>query len=265
MFEIAGKVALVTGGVSGIGLSVGKALLENGLAGLAITDIDEVNGKTVLQTIKTQYGDDKVIFIKLDVTDKKQFDDAFQHTIKVFKNLDIVINIAGVLLCDDWEREIAVNLIGTATGTILAIDKYLPTFKSETDAVVLNVASVFGLDNHSAVPTYSASKSGVIGLTRSFGTQLLYEKSKVRIIAICPGFTETPLLRHVDSSTSSNPCLYLLEQDLPNIYKQNTSNVSKAMIQMIKQGQNGSIWVSEDDQPPYEIEFFTRQQLKKYR
>ncbi|KAF5286278.1 hypothetical protein FQR65_LT12718 [Abscondita terminalis] len=259
MFEIAGTIALVTGGISGIGLSVGKALLQNGLAGLAMADVDGINGKIVLQSVKEQYGHDKVIFIKLDVTDKKQFHDAFQHTISVFKNLDIVINSAVIVSVNSWERELT---IGTATGTLLAIEKYLPTFKSDTEGVVLNVASIYGLENYSTAPIYSAAKTGIIGLSRSFGTKHHYEKNQVRIMVLCPGFTETPFLQY-STVTTTHTYPDMLEKDFPKLYIQNVNNVSQTMIQMIKEGKNGSIWVSEDDQPPYEIEFLKREELKK--
>ncbi|KAK4876645.1 hypothetical protein RN001_009151 [Aquatica leii] len=263
MFEIIGKVAVVTGGASGIGLSISKALLENGVKAVTIVDNDEKNGKVVLQNIKDEYGDERAIFIKTDVADKKQLENALQSTVDTFNHVDILVNNAGVGLDSDWEKAIAINLTATVTGTILAIENYLSKFKTGNEGIVLNVSSILGLDSCSCSPVYSATKRGIIGLTKSFGSTLHYERCKIRVMAICPGFTNTSLLQTGTSTFLNNDYCEMSAKEFGKIFLQDVASVSKAAIEMIRNGENGCVWVVEDNQPPYEIEFLPRQKLKK--
>ncbi|KAK4876649.1 hypothetical protein RN001_009155 [Aquatica leii] len=255
MFEIEGKVALVTGGVSGIGLAITKTLLENGLKAVALVDINEENGKVVLEDIKKQYGDSKAMFIKTDIGDKNQFDSAFKSTVKAFQNLDIVVNSAAYANDQNWEKTIETNLIGTVTGIILAIEDYLPKFKTGCDAVILNVASLAAIKTFSGQPVYNTTKSGIVKFTRCMGTKVHYDRTKVRVMAICPGLTETPFIQLKENTLLHDDYHTILDQEIDYKSIQTVINVSKAAIQVIKEGTSGSIWVVKDNEPAYEIEF----------
>ncbi|KAF5288174.1 hypothetical protein FQA39_LY03942 [Lamprigera yunnana] len=192
MFEIQGKVALVTGGASGIGLAIAQELLKNGLKGVGIVDINEKLGIEEVKKINEIFGENKAIFIKTDVAERNQIDDAFKLVVGTFKNLDIVINSAGIMKNSQWEREIAVNLTGTVTSNILAFEEYFPKHRTGEECVIINVSSISGVTKVFAYcPVYCATKCGVIGLTRSFGSKLNYERSKIKVMAVCPGSTET--------------------------------------------------------------------------
>ncbi|XP_074025936.1 15-hydroxyprostaglandin dehydrogenase [NAD(+)] isoform X2 [Leptinotarsa decemlineata] len=111
VFEIKGKVALITGGASGLGLSHAKELLRNGLKGVTLADVNENFGKTALDEIEKEFGKERAIFVKTDVTVREDFENAFEKTVEHFKNVDILVNNAGIFNDAIWEKEIAINLL----------------------------------------------------------------------------------------------------------------------------------------------------------
>ncbi|KAK5642198.1 hypothetical protein RI129_008365 [Pyrocoelia pectoralis] len=252
MFDVAGKVALVTGGARGIGLAIVKELLQKGIKGVAILDLNETLGQEVLQEIFKEFGDGKAIFLKVDVSSRKQFEDAFKKTVEVFKNLDIVVNNAGILNDLDWEREIEVNLGGTTNGTILAFEDYLPLYKSGEEAVILNISSISALHCHASIPIYSATKGGIVTLTRSLGQSLHYEHKNIRVMVLCPGFVDTNL---GGTLIGPNYASIMKVHDFnPRPIPQRPEHIGKAAIEIIQGGDNGSVWILEYNTPLYEIE-----------
>lgn len=113
-----------------------------------------------------------------------------------------------------WERQIGINFVsfsyaysqlclfftfkcyqvGTIYGCILALDNYLVKYRSDREGVVVNVSSVSGLERFQAFPIYAGTKHAVIGLTRAWGMDTHYSRTKIRFLALCPGVTDTPLL-----------------------------------------------------------------------
>nr|XP_023016996.1 uncharacterized protein LOC111506215 [Leptinotarsa decemlineata] len=106
-----GKVAIVTGGASGIGLAIVKKFLQQGAKGVGEVDISEETGKKVVSSLEKEYGD-KVIFIKGDVSKEEDVRNAFDKMIKGFKNLDIVVNNAGIEEVPNYEKVVSINLVG---------------------------------------------------------------------------------------------------------------------------------------------------------
>uniref|UniRef100_A0A1Y1N9I9 Uncharacterized protein n=1 Tax=Photinus pyralis TaxID=7054 RepID=A0A1Y1N9I9_PHOPY len=107
----AGKVALISGGGAGIGLQYAKELLRNGLRAVTLADINKVNGENALKEIQEEFGHEKAIFVQVDVAEKDQYEEAFKQTVDKYKNLDIVVNNAGVMNDAIWERQISINLV----------------------------------------------------------------------------------------------------------------------------------------------------------
>uniref|UniRef100_A0A1Y1MT05 Uncharacterized protein n=1 Tax=Photinus pyralis TaxID=7054 RepID=A0A1Y1MT05_PHOPY len=112
MFKIAGKVGLITGGATGIGAAIARNLLEAGLKGIAIVDINERDGLESVSKLNEEFGKSSSVFIRADVSVREQLDDAFKKTVKTFNNLDIVVNNAGRLEDSEWEATIGINLVG---------------------------------------------------------------------------------------------------------------------------------------------------------
>ncbi|KAK5638412.1 hypothetical protein RI129_012707 [Pyrocoelia pectoralis] len=255
MYKIGGKVGMVTGGASGIGALTARELLKAGLRGVTILDVNEDAGLKLVDKLNKEFGKGKAIFIYADVSVRKQFDDAFKKTIDVFGNLDILVNNAAVRREGDWEKHIAVNLTGTVNGTILAYDHYLPLYKSGDEAVILNISSIAGLYSYPAVPIYAATKSGIIGLTRSLGSDIHYKQTKIKVIAVCPGYTRTAgIIRNEDDFLGSTFFDIFKDSNKDAPVAQPPIAVSKGIVEIVKKGGGGSVWIVEGSKLPYEMD-----------
>ncbi|PSN50763.1 hypothetical protein C0J52_05936 [Blattella germanica] len=214
--DIKGKNALVTGAATGIGLEYVKQLLENGaqpafrpmeacsegqivkenvalLQHVAVCDLDVRKGENAVKELVEKYGKGKAIFIKCDVTNIPEFEDAFKKAYNAFKSLDIVINNAGILNDEKWELQIAINVNGVVRGTLLGLE-YMGKDKGGKGGVIVNIASILGLQNIAGCPVYVGTKHAVVGISRSFGMPFHFDRTGVRVLTMCPGVTDTPLI-----------------------------------------------------------------------
>ncbi|KAJ8949034.1 hypothetical protein NQ314_008302, partial [Rhamnusium bicolor] len=146
-------------------------------------------------------------------------------------------------------------------GTFLSMDKYLPKFKTGNEGVIINTASVLGINTIENLPTYCAAKHGVVGLGRSLATENTYRKHKIRIITICPGVIATPLI----NTTIAVKDVVHSKEEIFNISKKTSSPdyVANSVVNIINEGKHGSIWVLENEESPYEVTFPDRAELRK--
>lgn len=191
--KIEGAVALITGGAMGIGRAMAETLLQNGAKFVSVLDLNESAGSATEEDLNKSFGADKVKFFKCDVTSKDQLHDAFQKTLEVHNRLDIVCNNAGIEEQPDTEKIIRVNLLGTINGTNLARDIMM----KQTDpagGLIINTASMGGLLPTFYAPSYSASKYGIVGYTRSLAAHPLIRKANIRLTLLCPSFVDTSMV-----------------------------------------------------------------------
>ncbi len=200
-YNYQGKVALVTGAASGIGLATAKAFAVAGaavvLAGNNLGDIQKVAKE--LAENGTQ-----VLAIECDVASEDQVKNMIAKTIEVFGKLDFAYNNAGVmsrntetsdLTTDEWNLVIGVNLSGVRN----CMKYQLLQMKQQGHGVIINCSSMGGLRGAKGLSAYSASKFAVLGLTRS--AALEYAEQGIRINAICPGFVHTPMEQTVSGGS----------------------------------------------------------------
>ncbi|KAK5649660.1 hypothetical protein RI129_000689 [Pyrocoelia pectoralis] len=262
MFSVSGKVAIVTGGAQGIGLAIVKELLQNDAKGIAILDIKADLGERVVEEINNEFGIGKAIFLNVDVRHRNEVECAMKKTVAHFKHLDIVVNNAGIFNDIEWEKSIEVNLTGTSNGTVLAFKHYLPSHKSGNEGVILNIASIAAVPpSFPYLPIYSATKSGVVSLTRSLGHSAHYQRNKVRIMALCPNYTTTEMAPP-EQNRYMMPEFFNFQTQLnlesPPVWQQ-PEHVAKAAVEIMEKGKTGSVWISEYSNAPYEIEmYFTK-------
>lgn len=189
IIDFEGKVVVVTGGASGIGLATVRQFLADG-ATVVVLDIAS-NGTAIV----TELGE-KAHSILCDVSVAEQVESAFLYIRKHFGKLDILINNAGIqsygnvteTSLEDWDRVVNTNL-----KSVFLCSKYgIPLLLSSPSPVIVNVSSVKAFicqDNEAA---YITSKTAIIGLTRSIATDY---RPKLRCVAVCPGAVNTPLLQ----------------------------------------------------------------------
>lgn len=193
--SFANRVAMVTGGASGIGRAVSLAFAAAG-ASVLLSDIDEAGGEETVRMIQDASG--AASFACVDVTQTDQVDALVQAAVDAYGRLDIAVNNAGLggprvrtgeYPQEDWHRLIDVNL----HGTWYCMRAELAQMLKQGGGAIVNVSSVAGVVGFPSHAAYAASKHAVVGLTKT--AALEYVRKGIRINAVCPGFTETPMVQ----------------------------------------------------------------------
>jgi NAD(P)-dependent dehydrogenase (short-subunit alcohol dehydrogenase family) len=196
--RIQGKVAVVTGGCSGIGLATVQRFVEEG-AKVVIGDIAEQRGHELVGQLG---GTDLATYVQVDVTDKEQVDALFRTAKDTYGSVDIAFNNAGISPPEDdsildtdleaWRRVQEVNL----TSVFLCCKAALPYMLEQGSGSIINTASfVAVMGAATSQISYSASKGGVLSMSRELGVQ--FARQGVRVNALCPGPVNTPLLQEL--------------------------------------------------------------------
>jgi len=191
LFSLDGKVAVVTGGASGIGRGCAEFLHEMGAA-VAIVDVSQDKGEEVALKLK-----DRAKYFFCDVTVEQSCAELVQNVVNHFGGIDILVNCAGVIRRKsvveleekDWDAVLDVSLKGT-----FLVSKYvIPQMVKRGGGSIVNIGSGWGIKGGPKAAAYCAAKGGVVNLTRAMAID--HGPQNIRVNCVSPGDTDTPLLR----------------------------------------------------------------------
>jgi len=193
--RLEGKVAIVTGGASGIGLAIVKDFLNEGAKVVIADNNDNV------KEIASQLGDiDKVVGIHMDVSKEEDVELLFKKTINSFGNINVVVANAGIgskYMCheqpiEEWNKVIGINLTGIYLTNKYAINYML---NSQIGGSIINMTSILGLVGNPGAYAYTACKGAIISMTKN--AAITYARNNIRVNAVAPGYVKTPILNEV--------------------------------------------------------------------
>jgi NAD(P)-dependent dehydrogenase (short-subunit alcohol dehydrogenase family) len=188
------KRALITGGASGIGRATALLFAREG-ASVAVADLDEAGGQTVVETILSEGG--QAIFVRCDVSQAADCQRAVQQTVGELGGLDVLFNNAGIIRRttvlgineEEWDRVMAVNV-----KSIFLLSKYaIPVMERAGGGAIVNTGSGWGLTGGGNAVSYCASKGAVVNMTRAMAID--HGPQNIRVNCVCPGDTDTGMLR----------------------------------------------------------------------
>ena len=208
--KLAGQTAWISGATKGIGEGAALLFAREGAA-VAVIGRNEDDGSRVVRAIKRKGG--KAIFIRCDVTREEEVRAAIEQTVSAFGGLQILVNNAGIVdvrmlhdyTAEQWDRVMDVNV----KSMFFAFKHAFPHLRKHRRGYVVNVGSISSFVGQSGTPVYTASKGAVLQLSRSIA--LDYARYGIRCNCVCPGITDTPMLRqHLNAV--SDPEAHLAER-----------------------------------------------------
>jgi len=246
--NVKSKLFVITGSAGGLGKAFAMKLLTLG-GKVCISDINEALGQSALSELSQEFGEDRVVFVKCDVTKEESVKNLIEQAEKLLDaELHCFINNAGVMgEKEGWRLCMDINLTGVLHGTNLAMDQ-MSKENGRTGGIIVNVASILGLfcAEQPKGYQYNVSKSAVVTLTRCIGNELYYSRTGVKVMCLCPSVTQTPILNGCTQEEISK-----MKKDVGGLMT--PESIAEAFLQLLEDGINGGVMSTWNNCPPYYI------------
>ena len=199
MKKLEDKICIVTGGAAGIGKIICGGLLVEG-AIVCIFDVNEIEGEKTAGEFRDIYGTDRVCFFRVNVSEDFQVESSIEYIIEKYGTVDVLVNNAGITLdnlimrmsLDDWKKVLDINL----TGAFICSKHAVKHMIKKRSGKIINISSIVGIRGNAGQCNYSASKAGLIGLTKSLAREV--SSRNITVNAIAPGYIETEMTAKLD-------------------------------------------------------------------
>ncbi|RXG71631.1 15-hydroxyprostaglandin dehydrogenase [NAD(+)] [Armadillidium vulgare] len=258
--EFKDRVAFITGGAGGIGEEIGRLFLEKGCK-----IFEQTWENTVTKKLQNDFGKSNVLFVKCDITNDKEFEDAYNTCEKELGKITILCNNAGVF-AKDYRTSMDINFVSKlgiskqeknvqgaiVTGTDLAL-KRMGKHNGGEGGFIVNTASMLGAVRAPFTPMYSATKAAVIHYTRCMGHEFNYDYSGVHMHSVCPTAVDTPLTT-LEGSKKGSLNEYtdkLLDEINDNAPRLKPREVAEAIVQVLEDHKPGAALVVDAGVKPY--------------
>uniref|UniRef100_A0A1B0CF96 15-hydroxyprostaglandin dehydrogenase n=1 Tax=Lutzomyia longipalpis TaxID=7200 RepID=A0A1B0CF96_LUTLO len=194
--SVTDKVVLVTGACSGIGHAICSELLRSGIKVLIAWDIHSKEPESIVN-LREKFPQITIKYTNVDVSLPEKVKESYGGIVRDVGSLDVVINCAGIMDESEFKKTIDINLGGVIGSTLSAIETMRKDTGAGNGGIIVNIASILGLCPGSFLPTYSATKCGVVGFHRSIAHG--HDSLGIKFICICPGLTRTALYKEADT------------------------------------------------------------------
>ncbi|KAJ8714494.1 hypothetical protein PYW07_002719 [Mythimna separata] len=248
------KTFLITGAASGMGAGFAESFLRHGAKNVAILDIAEELGAATAERLNAAHGN-KAVFIKCDVSKEEDIARAFDAVLAHFKQIDVIINNAGVMVDapDMWRTATDVNYQGVVSFTLKGV-QHMRKDEGGAGGTIINISSIAALTRTPFVPIYKGSKLAVLHFSQSLAMDPFYEDTGIRVLTICFGATDTAIVQNLESRSYHPKLGKMLAAAVGTDYVcQKVESAVTALVEMSKIGAPGTIWLSVDNKPVREI------------
>lgn len=237
--RLAGQTAWISGAASGIGAATARLFANEGAA-IAVVDVRDDAGKRLVAEL-TETGC-RAIYSHCDVSDGEQVRQSIESTVIAFGGLDTVVNCAGIVHVgllhdyadDDWDRLMDINV----KSIYYSLKHAYPHLRRNNRSYIVNVGSISSLVGQRATPAYTTSKGAVLSLTQSIA--LDYAAIGLRCNCVCPGITDTPMLRaHLNQTSDPDETLRKRVQRVPTNRALSPDDVARAILYLSCDDSNG--------------------------
>src|SRR5205809_2085178 len=224
------QVAWISGAASGMGEGIARLFAREGAA-VALVDVQAAKGQVIAEEIRSEGG--RAIFIECDVRHEAAVRSSIEQTVWEFGGLNTIVNCAGIvqvkllheLDMTDWDRLMDINV----KSIFLSIKHGIAHLKRNPRSYVVNIGSIGSFISQSSTPAYIASKGAVLMLSKSIA--LDYAADGVRCNCVCPGITDTPMLReHLDKSPDPEAMLRNRLRRVPTGVPLTPKDIAKAVL-----------------------------------
>ncbi|CAD7003806.1 fat body protein 2 [Ceratitis capitata] len=242
MFDLSGKNIVYVGGFSGIGYQVCQVLMKMKINHLIV--MGRMENMEMMQKLQAENSSVKTMFIHMNLMDRSSMEQAVKQMMGAIKQIDVLINGAGVLADKDMETTMTVNLMGMMNMVWMSMP-YMDKMQMGQGGIVMNIASVYGLEPAPAFPVYAAAKHGVIGFTRSMADQQHYQHTGVAFITVCPGLTTSEMMMNLREKSMMGQQSYVGEmiEAMNKAKQQSPQECAMNMVKAMEMMKNGAVYM----------------------